>query len=36
MLGPGLRWGIMGNMMLNHLGGVRAASEHFFHQFSGR
>ena len=33
--GPGLRWGIMGNMMLNHLGGGPAGIEHFFHQFSG-
>jgi 3-hydroxyacyl-CoA dehydrogenase len=33
--GPGLRWGIMGNMMLNHLGGGPGGIEHFFHQFSG-
>ena len=33
--GPGLRWGIMGNMMLNHLGGGRGGIEHFFHQFAG-
>jgi 3-hydroxyacyl-CoA dehydrogenase len=33
--GPGLRWGIMGNMMLNHLGGGLGGIEHFFQQFSG-
>jgi 3-hydroxyacyl-CoA dehydrogenase len=33
--GPGLRWGIMGNMLLNHLGGGPGGIEHFFHQFSG-
>jgi 3-hydroxyacyl-CoA dehydrogenase len=33
--GPGLRWGIMGNMMLNHLGGGHGGIEHFFHQFAG-
>jgi 3-hydroxyacyl-CoA dehydrogenase len=33
--GPGLRWGIMGNMMLNHLGGGPGGIEHFFKQFSG-
>jgi 3-hydroxyacyl-CoA dehydrogenase len=33
--GPGLRWGIMGNMMLNHLGGGPGGVEHFFQQFSG-
>jgi 3-hydroxyacyl-CoA dehydrogenase len=32
--GPGLRWGIMGNMMLNHLGGGPGGIEHFFKQFS--
>src|SRR5271156_4636909 len=32
--GPGLRWGIMGNMMLNHLGGGPEGIEHFFQQFS--
>jgi len=32
--GPGLRWGIMGNMMLNHLGGGPGGIEHFFQQFS--
>src|ERR1700720_710039 len=33
--GPGLRWGIMGNLMLNHLGGGQGGIEHFFQQFSG-
>jgi 3-hydroxyacyl-CoA dehydrogenase len=33
--GPGLRWGVMGNMMLNHLGGGPGGIEHFFRQFSG-
>jgi 3-hydroxyacyl-CoA dehydrogenase len=33
--GPGLRWGIMGNMMLNHLGGGAGGIEHFFQQFAG-
>src|SRR5437660_655239 len=33
--GPGLRWGVMGNMMLNHLGGGPGGSEHFFQQFTG-
>jgi 3-hydroxyacyl-CoA dehydrogenase len=33
--GPGLRWGIMGNMMLNHLGGGQGGIEHFLHQFAG-
>src|SRR5262245_28200587 len=33
--GPGLRWGIMGNMMLNHLGGGAGGIEHFFQQFKG-
>lgn len=33
--GPGLRWGIMGNMLLNHLGGGAGGIEHFFQQFSG-
>src|ERR1700735_5078248 len=33
--GPGLRWGIMGNMMLNHLGGGPGGIEHFFAQFRG-
>jgi hypothetical protein len=30
-----MRWGIMGNMMLNHLGGGQGGIEHFFQQFSG-
>jgi 3-hydroxyacyl-CoA dehydrogenase len=33
--GPGLRWGVMGNMMLNHLGGGLGGIEHFFQQFAG-
>jgi 3-hydroxyacyl-CoA dehydrogenase len=33
--GPGLRWGIMGNLMLNHLGGGQGGIEHFFQQFTG-
>src|SRR3954453_9057524 len=33
--GPGLRWGIMGNMMLNLLGGGPGGIEHFFQQFAG-
>ena len=33
--GPGLRWGVMGNMMLNHLGGGQGGIEHFFRQFTG-
>ena len=33
--GPGLRWGVMGNMMLNHLGGGPGGIEHFFYQFAG-
>ena len=33
--GPGLRWGLMGNMMLNHLGGGVGGIEHFFEQFAG-
>jgi 3-hydroxyacyl-CoA dehydrogenase len=32
--GPGLRWGIMGNMMLNHLAGGAGGIEHFFEQFT--
>ena len=32
--GPGLRWGIMGNLVLNHLGGGPGGIEHFFQQFS--
>src|SRR5579862_5410932 len=33
--GPGLRWGVMGNLMLNHLGGGPGGIEHFFQQFTG-
>ena len=33
--GPGLRWGIMGNMMINHLAGGPRGIEHFFEQFAG-
>jgi 3-hydroxyacyl-CoA dehydrogenase len=33
--GPGLRWGIMGQVLLNHLGGGAGGIEHFFQQFSG-
>jgi 3-hydroxyacyl-CoA dehydrogenase len=33
--GPGLRWGVMGNMLLNHLGGGPGGIEHFFEQFTG-
>lgn len=33
--GPGLRWGVMGNMLLNHLGGGQGGIEHFLEQFSG-
>jgi 3-hydroxyacyl-CoA dehydrogenase len=33
--GPGLRWGIMGNMLLNHLGGGPGGIEHFLQQFAG-
>jgi carnitine 3-dehydrogenase len=33
--GPSLRWGIMGNMLLNHLGGGQGGIEHFFQQFTG-
>ena len=32
--GPGLRWGIMGNVLLNHLGGGQGGIEHFFQQFT--
>lgn len=32
--GPGLRWGLMGNMMLNYLGGGSGGIEHFFEQFA--
>jgi 3-hydroxyacyl-CoA dehydrogenase len=33
--GPGLRWGIMGQVLLNHLGGGQGGIEHFFEQFAG-
>ena len=33
--GPGLRWGIMGSLLLNHLGGGQGGIEHFFRQFAG-
>jgi 3-hydroxyacyl-CoA dehydrogenase len=33
--GPGLRWGIMGQVLLNHLGGGEGGIEHFFAQFTG-
>src|ERR1700684_3910953 len=33
--GPGLRWGVIGSLMLNHLGGGPGGIEHFFQQFSG-
>src|ERR1700746_898314 len=33
--GPGLRWGGMGQLMLNHLGGGQGGIEHFFQQFTG-
>src|SRR6201995_3732055 len=33
--GPGLRWGIMGQVLLNHLGGGPGGIEHFFKQFTG-
>ena len=32
--GPGLRWGIMGQVLLNHLGGGAGGIEHFFDQFT--
>ena len=32
--GPGLRWGVMGNMLLNHLGGGPGGIEHFLRQFA--
>jgi 3-hydroxyacyl-CoA dehydrogenase len=32
--GPGLRWGIMGQVLLNHLGGGDGGIEHFFDQFT--
>jgi 3-hydroxyacyl-CoA dehydrogenase len=33
--GPGLRWGVMGALMLNHLGGGDGGIEHFLQQFAG-
>jgi 3-hydroxyacyl-CoA dehydrogenase len=33
--GPGLRWGVMGPSLLNHLGGGQGGIEHFFEQFTG-
>src|SRR6202020_1390138 len=33
--GPGLRWGILGQVLLNHLGGGQGGIEHFFQQFTG-
>src|SRR5712672_1354413 len=33
--GPGLRWGLMGQVLLNHLGGGEGGIEHFFQQFTG-
>jgi 3-hydroxyacyl-CoA dehydrogenase len=33
--GPGLRWGIMGQVLLNHLGGGQGGIEHFLQQFTG-
>jgi len=33
--GPGMRWGIMGQVLLNHLGGGQGGIEHFFAQFTG-
>jgi carnitine 3-dehydrogenase len=33
--GPGLRWGVMGPVMLNHLGGGLGGIEQFYKQFSG-
>jgi len=33
--GPGLRWGIMGQVLLIHLGGGQGGIEHFFQQFTG-
>jgi 3-hydroxyacyl-CoA dehydrogenase len=32
--GPGLRWGLMGNLLLNHLGGGAGGIEHFLEQFT--
>jgi 3-hydroxyacyl-CoA dehydrogenase len=33
--GPGLRWGVMGALMLNHLGGGPGGIDHFLAQFAG-
>src|SRR5258708_3218149 len=33
--GPGLRWGVMGQVLLNHLGGGQGGMEHFLQQFNG-
>src|ERR1700754_2576640 len=33
--GPGLRWGIMGQVLLNHLGGGQGGMAHFLKQFTG-
>ncbi|MCP3712678.1 3-hydroxyacyl-CoA dehydrogenase NAD-binding domain-containing protein [Paraburkholderia sp. CNPSo 3274] len=33
--GPGLRWGVMGPVVLNHLGGGVGGIEHFYDQFAG-
>src|SRR4030088_1687881 len=33
--GPGLRWGVMGQVLLNPLGGGEGGIEHFFAQFTG-
>jgi hypothetical protein len=33
--GPGLRWAIMGQVLLNHLGGGQGGIGHFFDQFTG-
>jgi 3-hydroxyacyl-CoA dehydrogenase len=33
--GPGLRWGLMGPMMLYHLGGGAGGIDHWFDQFTG-
>jgi len=33
--GPGLRWGLMGQVLLNHLGGGEGGMGHFLDQFTG-
>lgn len=33
--GPGLRWGVMGQMLLYHLGGGTGGITHYFDQFAG-